>query len=156
MVLIICRECGARVSSRAKTCPTCGEPQVPTWAELRPIFQFVGGLALLGVLIAGGWAVIYNRTKYVSDAESERTLAQVMCEHGVRTQLDSTGQAPGEIYRAIASKSRDGVWKITGNIAVYEGVLRGASPIPYDCRVKSGSVPADWHLLEMNVLSAEP
>ena len=55
MALVECKECGHRVSSRARTCPDCGidDPGISESGCLSTILQFV-------ILVAIIWGISYG------------------------------------------------------------------------------------------------
>lgn len=51
MTMIKCAECGAEVSTKAKTCLRCGAPPFPKRSRWRPLLWFLGAATLFGVAV---------------------------------------------------------------------------------------------------------
>jgi hypothetical protein len=51
-MIILCRECKAEISKKAKKCPKCGEP-APDWVDKYPVLAGVVGLSFIGVIAYG-------------------------------------------------------------------------------------------------------
>lgn len=91
MALIKCRECGAQVSTKAKTCPSCGgQPKKP-----------MSMLRFIGYLVAG-FVVLFGIRACHDAQQAKLTPAEL----AAREQARATRQAE-EAKKAAEKKARD-------------------------------------------------
>ena len=112
MALIKCKECGAEVSSEAKTCPKCGKGIAPR----------MGCGALLGVLLLGGIIISAfssldsSGTRKDSSSPPENSLAAIDAQPALAPESKLPGSqwsyhqsedamSKGAIYQALVSSS---------------------------------------------------
>ncbi len=56
-MLVQCKECGARISSQARTCPQCGKPRYTARIRRELIFSLIEAAIAIAALIWVLWKV---------------------------------------------------------------------------------------------------
>jgi hypothetical protein len=101
MALITCKECKSSISSKAKTCPSCGAPPKK---KTHPLVKILA--ILIAVVVLPGYFVSLSKV----DAGDESTLAYIKVENYVKANLRAPATAvfPGVLDGYTGHIKRNG------------------------------------------------